>query len=132
MATSSADNKLLTEIGPGTPMGDLMRRYWFPALRADFPDLELHLIGPLQSNKAKEAVQHFDVIHTIDRDKIAKAIADEIKKQGRHPKLLVQVNTGEEPQKSGVLPKEADGFVALCRDRRAPLPAFRGGQQENQ
>ncbi len=87
----------------------------FPILRGDVPDLELHLIGPLQSNKAKEAVQLFDVIHTIDRDKIARAIADEIQRQGKHPKLLVQVNTGEEEQKAGIAPKDALAFVARCQ-----------------
>jgi hypothetical protein len=89
-------------------------RKW-PALKAEFPDVELHLIGPLQSNKAKEAVTLFDVIHTIDREKIARAIADEIAKQQRTLKLFVQVNTGEEPQKAGIMPREAKAFVALCR-----------------
>ncbi len=76
----------------------------FPALEAATPDLELHLIGPLQSNKAREAVALFDVIHTIDREKIAAAIAEEIARAGWAPKLLVQVNTGEEPQKAGIAP----------------------------
>jgi pyridoxal phosphate enzyme (YggS family) len=89
-------------------------RKW-PALKAEFPDVELHLIGPLQSNKAKEVVTLFDVIHTIDREKIARAIADEIAKQQRTLKLFVQVNTGEEPQKAGIMPREAKAFVALCR-----------------
>ena len=88
----------------------------WPALKAQFPDIELHLVGPLQSNKAKEAVQLFDVIHSVDRMKIAKAIAEEMDKQGRRLKLLVQVNTGEEPQKAGVLPREAADFVATCRN----------------
>jgi hypothetical protein len=87
----------------------------WPNLKADCPDLELHLIGPLQSNKTHDAVSLFDVIETIDRDKIAKAIADEIQKSGRHPRLLVQVNTGAEPQKAGVHPQEADAFLATCR-----------------
>lgn len=87
----------------------------WPALKAEFPDVELHLIGPLQSNKAREAVAFFDVIETVDRDKIAKAIADEIQRIGRHPCLYVQVNTGAEPQKAGVLPQEADAFLARCR-----------------
>ena len=78
-------------------------------------DLELRLIGPLQSNKAKEAVAFFDVIETLDRDKLARALADEIARQGRAPRLFVQVNTGEEPQKAGVVPAEADAFIALCR-----------------
>jgi pyridoxal phosphate enzyme (YggS family) len=85
-------------------------------LRADFPDIELHLIGPLQSNKAKEAVALFDVIETIDRDKIAAALAAETKRQGRSPKLYVQVNTGSEPQKAGIDPREAVAFVGRCRE----------------
>jgi pyridoxal phosphate enzyme (YggS family) len=88
----------------------------FPALRARFPELELHLIGPLQSNKASEAVALFDVIHSVDRDRIAAALAREIRSQGRQPTLLVQVNTGEEPQKSGVAPQEAELFVRRCRE----------------
>jgi PLP dependent protein len=87
----------------------------FPALRTEFADLELHLIGPLQSNKAREAIALFDVIHTVDRDKIAAALAAEIKAQARVPRLLVQVNTGEEPQKAGIAPREAVDFVAHCR-----------------
>jgi hypothetical protein len=78
-------------------------------------DLTLHLIGPLQSNKAKEAVAFFDVIETLDREKLARALADELQKQGRAPRLYVQVNTGEEPQKAGVLPADADAFIAACR-----------------
>jgi pyridoxal phosphate enzyme (YggS family) len=84
-------------------------------LRAEFPDVELHLIGPLQSNKAREAVALFDVIETVDRPKIAEALAKEIQRAGRHPKLYVQVNTGAEPQKAGILPEEADAFIATCR-----------------
>ncbi len=87
----------------------------WPALKARHPDLELHLIGPLQSNKAHDAVLLFDVIETVDRDKIAKALAAEIQKTSRHPKLLVQVNTGAEPQKAGVLPEDADRFITSCR-----------------
>lgn len=75
----------------------------------------LHLIGPLQSNKAREAVAFFEVIETLDREKLARALADEVQKQGRHPRLYVQVNTGEEPQKAGVIPAEADAFIAACR-----------------
>lgn len=90
-------------------------RKW-PPLRSEFPDVKLHLIGPLQSNKAKEAVAFFDAIHTIDREKIARAIASEMEKQGRRLELFVQVNTGEEPQKAGVMPRETAAFVALCRD----------------
>jgi len=77
--------------------------------------VELHLIGPLQSNKAKEAVAFFDVIETLDREKLIKVLADEIQKQGRTPRLYVQINTGEEPQKAGVAPKDADAFIALAR-----------------
>jgi PLP dependent protein len=90
-------------------------RKW-PALKVEFPDLELHLIGPLQSNKAKEAVALFDVIETVDREKIAAAISAEIRKQGRVPRLYVQVNTGSEPQKAGIDPREAVAFVGRCRD----------------
>ena len=89
----------------------------WPALRERYPDVELHMIGPLQSNKAKEAVQLFDAIHTLDRTSLAEALAKEMAKQGRRPKLLVQVNTGEEPQKGGVVPTEADAFIAACRER---------------
>jgi pyridoxal phosphate enzyme (YggS family) len=88
----------------------------FPPLRERHADLELHLIGPLQSNKAREAVALFDVIHSVDREKIAVALAEEIGKSGRRPQLFVQVNTGEEPQKAGVPPREAIAFIARCRD----------------
>ncbi|SFT77279.1 hypothetical protein SAMN05444141_103287 [Pseudovibrio denitrificans] len=88
----------------------------WPGLREEFDGVELHLIGPLQSNKAKEAIQTFDVIHTVDRDKIAKALKAEMDKQGKTPKLFIQVNTGEEDQKAGIPPKEADAFIAKCRD----------------
>jgi pyridoxal phosphate enzyme (YggS family) len=88
----------------------------FPALREKFPDIELHLIGPLQSNKATEAVATFDVIETVDRDKIAKALAAEMARQGRRPRLYVQVNIGDEPQKAGIAREEAVAFVAHCRD----------------
>lgn len=88
----------------------------WPALRSAATGIELHLIGPLQSNKAGEAVALFDAIHTIDRDKIAAAISAEMAKQGRRPLLFVQVNTGAEPQKAGVLPGETEDFVARCRD----------------
>lgn len=77
--------------------------------------VELHLIGPLQTNKAKEAVAFFDVIQTLDRDKLARVLAQEVQKAGKAPRLYVQVNTGEEPQKAGVLPGEADAFIAACR-----------------
>jgi hypothetical protein len=88
----------------------------WPALRERFPDVELHLIGPLQSNKAREAVALFDVIHTLDRASLAKELAKEIARAGRAPRLLVQVNTGEEPQKGGVAPGEADAFIRACRE----------------
>ncbi|TCD15976.1 YggS family pyridoxal phosphate-dependent enzyme [Oricola cellulosilytica] len=87
----------------------------WPEMKAEFPDIELHLIGPLQSNKAKDAVALFDVIETIDRDKIARAVAGEMKKQARHPRLYVQVNTGLEEQKAGVAPDDCATFLALCR-----------------
>ncbi len=89
----------------------------WPALRERFPGVELHLVGPLQSNKAREAIRLFDVIHSLDRASLAEALAKEIAKAGRAPRLLVQVNTGEEPQKGGVLPAEADSFLTLCRER---------------
>lgn len=88
----------------------------WPALRDAAPDVELHLIGPMQSNKVKDAVALFDVIHTVDREKIAAAIAAEMKAQQRTPRLLVQVNTGAEPQKAGILPQETDDFIARCRE----------------
>lgn len=88
----------------------------WPALKRDFPDIELHLIGPLQSNKAKDAVALFDVIETVDREKIATALAAEMAKQGRRPRLYVQVNTGLEPQKAGIDPRKAVAFVARCRE----------------
>ena len=87
----------------------------WPALRERFDGIEVHLIGPLQSNKAAEAVALFDAIHTVDRPKIAVAIAKEMAKQGRRPKLFVQVNTGREPQKAGVDPAQADEFLRSCR-----------------
>lgn len=89
----------------------------WPVLRERFPGVELHLVGPLQSNKAREAVRLFDVIHSVDRGSLAEALAKEIAKAGRAPRLLVQVNTGEEPQKGGVVPAQADAFLALCRER---------------
>lgn len=88
----------------------------WPALKAAFPDIELHLIGPLQTNKVREAVDLFDVIETLDREKLARALAEERAKRGRCPRLLVQVNTGEEAQKAGIAPAEADAFIRLCRD----------------
>jgi len=88
----------------------------WPPLLGRYPDLELHLIGPLQSNKAKEAVALFDAIHSLDRVSLAEALAKEIAKQGRRPLLFVEINTGSEPQKAGVKPEQADGFLAACRD----------------
>lgn len=88
----------------------------WPALKADCPGIELHLIGPLQSNKAKEAVALFDVIETVDREKIAAELAKEIAAQGRPVRLYVQVNTGLEPQKAGIDPRETVAFVTRCRD----------------
>lgn len=88
----------------------------WPALRAEFPDARLHLIGPLQSNKVKAALALFDVIESVDRPKIARAIAKEAEKMGRAPDVFLQINTGEEPQKAGVPPAEADAFVMEARD----------------
>lgn len=88
----------------------------WPALRAEYADIQLHLIGPLQSNKVKNAVAVFDVIESVDRPKIARALADEFKKTGRALPCFIQVNTGEEPQKAGILPADIDAFVATCRD----------------
>ena len=84
--------------------------------RADWPDLQLRLIGPLQSNKVREAVALFDAIETLDRESLAEALAAEIGRSGRTPDLFIQINTGDEPQKSGVSPAEADAFIARCRD----------------
>ena len=89
----------------------------WPALRKRYPGVELHMIGPLQSNKAREAVELFDVIHTLDRPSLAEALAKEMARSGRKPRLLVQVNTGEEPQKGGIVPAEVDGFLEACRSR---------------
>ena len=89
----------------------------WPTLKETYPDAELHLIGPLQSNKAADAVALFDVIHTVDREKIAKALAVEMKKQERNLPVFIQVNTGSEPQKAGVLPKEADLFIVNCIEK---------------
>ncbi len=89
----------------------------WPPLVARHADIELHLIGPLQSNKAREAVALFDAIHSLDRESLADALAKEITRQQRRPLLFVEINTGSEPQKAGVLPKDADGFLAGCRER---------------
>jgi pyridoxal phosphate enzyme (YggS family) len=94
----------------------------WPAIIASSGPVELHLIGPLQSNKAREAVALFDAIHSVDRQSICEALAKEIEKQGRSPILFVQINTGEEPQKAGIAPAEADAFIAACaRDFGLPI-----------
>lgn len=89
----------------------------WPPIQDRVPGLKLHLIGPMQSNKVKDAVELFDAIHTVDRPKIAEAIAAEIKKLGRSPELFVQVNTGEEPQKAGIPPQMTAAFVNICRNK---------------
>jgi pyridoxal phosphate enzyme (YggS family) len=93
----------------------------WPALKADYPDIELHLIGPLQTNKTKEAVALFDAIHTLDRPKLANSLEIEIQRSGRSPILFMQVNTGEEPQKAGVMPKDASALIAQVREMGLPL-----------
>ena len=87
----------------------------WPTLRERVPDMELHLIGPLQTNKVPEAVALFDVLQSLDREKLARALAGEMAKRGRRPACFIQVNTGEEPQKAGISPRQADSFIALCR-----------------
>src|SRR3984885_12149817 len=89
----------------------------WPGLMSAYPGIAVHLIGPLQSNKAKEAVALFDAIHSVDRPSVCEALAREIVSQKRTPELFVQLNTGEEPQKAGVAPGEADAFIAACRDK---------------
>jgi PLP dependent protein len=89
----------------------------WPPLTARYSGIELHLVGSLQSNKAKEAVTLFDAIHSVDRTSLAEALAKEISRQNRQPLLFVEINTGAEPQKAGVLPQDADAFLAACRDR---------------
>ncbi|PQA88176.1 YggS family pyridoxal phosphate-dependent enzyme [Hyphococcus luteus] len=88
----------------------------WPALKEKYPDIELRLIGPLQTNKAKEAVAAFDVIESVDRPKLARILAGEMEKQDRRPTLYIQVNTGEEPQKAGIAPAEVGGFLTQCRE----------------
>jgi PLP dependent protein len=88
----------------------------WPDLRSQFPDIQLHLIGPLQSNKTREALETFDVIETLDRPKLAQALRTEIDKTGRAPTLFIQVNTGEEPQKAGIAPQVASAFLHLARE----------------
>ena len=89
----------------------------WPGLMTAYPGIALHLIGPLQSNKAKEAVALFDAIHSVDRPSVCEALAKEIKSQGKNPELFVQLNTGEEPQKAGIAPSDADAFIASCREK---------------
>lgn len=93
----------------------------WPDFRVEFPDAKVHLIGPLQTNKAKAAVSLFDAIHTLDRPKLARKLADEIQKQGKALQLFIQVNTGEEPQKAGVLPAQADDFIQECLAMDLPV-----------
>ncbi|MBN9545195.1 MAG: YggS family pyridoxal phosphate-dependent enzyme [Alphaproteobacteria bacterium] len=93
----------------------------FPQLKAEFPDLTLHLIGPLQTNKVKDAAALFDAIQTLDRTRLADALAAERDKSGRCPQLFIQVNTGEEPQKAGVLPAETEALIAYARKLELPL-----------
>jgi len=88
----------------------------WPPLQARYDGVKLHLIGPLQTNKVKDAVAVFDAIHAVDRPKLARALAAEMARQGRTPQLFIQINTGEEPQKAGVMPAEAPAFIAQCRD----------------
>ena len=89
----------------------------WPGLISSYPGLSLHLIGPLQSNKAREAVALFDAIHSVDRPSLCEALAKEFRLQTRRPELFVQINTGEEPQKAGIAPAEADAFIASCREK---------------
>ena len=97
----------------------------WPAIRASHPDVQLHLIGPLQTNKIKDAVALFDVVETVDRPKLARGLAVEMERTGKRPRCLIEVNTGAEPQKGGVLPGDADAFIAACRDDFAlPLDGF--------
>lgn len=89
----------------------------YPELREEFPNLALHLIGPLQTNKVRDAVAGFDVIESVDRPRLAQALAREMEHSGRRPPCLIEVNTGEEPQKAGTMPADADGFILKCRER---------------
>lgn len=93
----------------------------WPAFQQEFPDAKVHLIGPLQSNKARQAMELFDAIHTVDRPKLAKAIARLAQEMGHCPDLFIQVNTGEEPQKAGIFPAETDSFVAECLSLDLPV-----------
>ena len=89
----------------------------YPGLREEFPDLALHLIGPLQTNKVRDALAICDVIESVDRPRLAQVLAREMDHSGRRPLCLIEVNTGEEPQKAGIMPAEADAFIIECRDR---------------
>jgi len=91
----------------------------YPKLRDEFPDLALHLIGPLQTNKVRDAVAEFDVIESVDRPRLAQALAREMEHAGRQPPCLIEVNTGEEPQKASIMPADADGFILKCREQLA-------------
>ena len=93
----------------------------WPEFRENFSNVKVHLIGPLQSNKVKQAVELFDAIHTIDRLKLARKLSNEVQAQGKAPEMFIQVNTGEEEQKSGVIPREADQFIADCISLDLPI-----------
>lgn len=105
----------------------------WPALREDYKSIELHLIGPLQSNKTREAVETFDAIHSLDRPKLAHALKAELEKAAKPMTLFIQVNTGEEPQKAGIAPQEAAAFVTLCRDElKLPVKGLMGIPPNNE
>lgn len=93
----------------------------WPTFKEQFADVQVHLIGPLQTNKVKTAVALFDAIHTVDRPKLAKKLAAEVQAQGKSPDMFIQINTGEEPQKAGVIPAGADAFIQECRDLDLPV-----------
>ena len=93
----------------------------WPVFRENFSNVKLHLIGPLQSNKVKQAIELFDAIHTVDRLKLAQKLSNEIQSQGKAPEMFIQINTGEEEQKSGISPKDADQFIANCLSLDLPI-----------
>lgn len=93
----------------------------WPMFKEQFPDVKVHLIGPLQTNKVKNAIALFDAIHAVDRPKLAKKLSAEVQAQGKSPDMFVQINTGEEPQKAGVIPANADAFIQECRDLDLPI-----------
>ena len=93
----------------------------WPAFRENFSSVRVHLIGPLQSNKAKQAIELFDAIHTLDRLKLAQKLSNEIQAQGKAPEMFIQINTGEEKQKSGIHPNEADQFISDCMSLDLPI-----------